>query len=98
MLRPATSSRPIANTRPVPTTRFLTRNWPQIRKALEFLFQQDANDDGVIEGEQHNTYDINFYGPNPMIGILYLGALRAGEELAKEVGDDGAGRTLPQDL
>ncbi len=66
---------------------FLTRNWPQIRKALEFLFQQDANDDGVIEGEQHNTYDINFYGPNPMIGILYLGALRAGEELAKEMGD-----------
>ncbi|MHB8969975.1 MAG: GH116 family glycosyl hydrolase [Pirellulaceae bacterium] len=66
---------------------FLTRNWPQIRKALEFLFQQDANDDGVIEGEQHNTYDINFYGPNPMIGILYLGALRAGEELAKESGD-----------
>ncbi|MHB8953403.1 MAG: GH116 family glycosyl hydrolase [Pirellulaceae bacterium] len=66
---------------------FLKRNWPQIRKALEFLFQQDANDDGVIEGEQHNTYDINFYGPNPMIGILYLGALRAGEELAKESGD-----------
>ena len=65
---------------------FLTRNWPQIRKALEFLFQQDGNDDGVIEGEQHNTYDINFYGPNPMIGILYLGALRAGEEMAKEHG------------
>ena len=64
---------------------FLTRNWPQIRKALEFLFQQDGNDDGVIEGEQHNTYDINFYGPNPMIGTLYLGALRAGEELAKEM-------------
>ncbi len=69
-----------------PDAGFLTRNWPQIRKALEFLFRQDGNDDGVIEGEQHNTYDINFYGPNSMIGILYLGALRAGEELAREMG------------
>ncbi len=67
---------------------FLTRTWPQIRKALEFLIAQDGNDDGAIEGEQHNTYDINFYGPNPMIGILYLGALRAGEEMAKEQKDD----------
>ncbi len=77
---------------------FLTRNWPQIRKALEFLFQQDGNDDGVIEGEQHNTYDINFYGPNPMIGILYLGALRAGEELAKEMGETALAERCQQDL
>ena len=67
---------------------FLTRTWPQIRKALEFLIAQDGNDDGAIEGKQHNTYDINFYGPNPMVGILYLGALRAGEEMAKEQNDE----------
>ena len=67
---------------------FLKRNWPAVRKALEFLFAQDANDDGLIEGEQHNTYDINFYGPNPMIGSLYLGALRAGEEMARELGEN----------
>ena len=24
--------------------------------------------DGVMEGEQHNTYDIEFYGPNTMMG------------------------------
>lgn len=67
--------------------RFLKRNWPAVRKAVEYLFTQDQNDDGLIEGEQHNTYDINFYGPNPMIGSLYLGALRAGEEMARELGE-----------
>jgi uncharacterized protein (DUF608 family) len=41
----------------------------------------------VLEGVQHNTYDVEFYGPNPMCGIYYLAALRAGEEMAKAVGD-----------
>ena len=44
--------------------------------------------DGVMEGEQHNTYDIEFYGPNTMCGSLYLGALRAAEELARALGED----------
>ena len=77
---------------------FLKRNWPQIRKALEFLIHEDANDDGLIEGSQHNTYDINFYGPNTMVGSLYLAALRAGEEMAREMGDDEFADTLPRDL
>ncbi|MFO0984271.1 MAG: GH116 family glycosyl hydrolase [Planctomycetota bacterium] len=66
---------------------FLERNWPAIKQALEFLIKQDGNDDGLIEGKQHNTYDIDFYGPNTMVGSLYLAALRAGEELAREMND-----------
>ncbi len=66
---------------------FLRRNWPRIRKALEFSITQDGNDDGLIENSQHNTYDINFEGPNTFVGSLYLAALRAGEEMAKEMGD-----------
>ncbi len=62
---------------------FLKRNWPNIRLAVEFLISQDANDDGILEGRQHNTYDIDYYGPNTMIGSLYLGALRAAEEMAR---------------
>ena len=65
---------------------FLKENWANIRKAAEYLFAEDADDDGLIEGQQHNTYDINFFGPNPMIGSLYLGALRAAEEMALEMG------------
>ena len=41
-----------------------------------------------MEGEQHNTYDIEFYGPNTMRGSLYLGALRAAEDLARALGED----------
>jgi hypothetical protein len=40
-----------------------------------------------MEGVQHNTYDIEFYGPNPLSGVWYLGALRAGEEMARAVGE-----------
>ncbi|MCH8119261.1 MAG: hypothetical protein IIC00_05990 [Planctomycetes bacterium] len=67
---------------------FLKRNWPRIKKALEFSIAQDSNDDGLIENSQHNTFDINFEGPNTFVGSLYLAALRAGEEMAKEMGDE----------
>jgi uncharacterized protein (DUF608 family) len=72
-----------------PDDAFLRRNWPNIRKATEFLIQQDANADGMLEGAQHQTYDENYYGANTMVGSLYLGALRAAEEMARDVGDDG---------
>ncbi len=67
---------------------FLKRNWPRIKMALEFSIARDGNDDGLIEASQHNTYDINFEGPNTFVGSLYLAALRAGEEMAKEMGDE----------
>ncbi len=67
---------------------FLKRIWPRVKKTLEFSIAQDGNDDGLIENSQHNTFDINFEGANTFIGSLYLAALRAGEEMAKEMGDD----------
>jgi hypothetical protein len=42
---------------------------------------------------QHNTFDVEFYGPNPMCGIYYLGGLRACEEMARAMGEaEFAGR------
>jgi non-lysosomal glucosylceramidase len=67
---------------------FLKRNWPRIKQALEFSIARDGNDDGLIEVSQHNTYDINFEGPNTFVGSLYLAALRAGEEMAKDMDDE----------
>ncbi len=69
---------------------WLRAMWPRVKKAIEFAWIPggwDANRDGVLEGVQHNTYDVEFYGPNPMCGIYYLGALRACSELATAVGD-----------
>jgi len=63
--------------------------WPRAKKALEFAWRYwDADRDGVMEGMQHNTYDIEFHGPNTVTGSLYLAALRAGERMASHLGDE----------
>ncbi len=75
-----------------PDDAFLNRNWPAIRRAVEFLLRQDGNDDGLIEGRQHQTYDQDYFGANTFVGALYLGALRAAEEMAREVGEEAFAR------
>ena len=62
--------------------------WPKVRKGLEFAWTEwDRDRDGLMEGSQHNTMDVNYWGPNPQMQFWYLGALRAAEEMAKAVGD-----------
>jgi non-lysosomal glucosylceramidase len=64
-------------------------HWPAVRRAIEFCWIEhgwDADRDGVIEGCQHNTMDVEYFGPNPQMGFWYLGALRAGEEMARHAG------------
>jgi uncharacterized protein (DUF608 family) len=70
---------------------FLKRYWPTIKSLVAYCWLPggwDANQDGVMEGVQHNTYDIEFFGPNPLAGVWYLGALRAALEMARAVGDE----------
>ena len=50
----------------------------------------------MLEGVQHNTYDVEFYGPNPQCGVYYLAALRACEEMASAMGEDKAAREYHQ--
>jgi len=64
--------------------------WPKVRKALEFCWIPngwDADADGVMEGCQHNTMDVEYYGPNPQMQVWYLGALRAAEAMAAYIND-----------
>jgi len=73
---------------------WLRKWWPKAKRALEYAWKEwDADRDGVIEGIQHNTYDVEFSGPNSFIGCFYLGALRAGEEIATHLGDEQSART-----
>jgi non-lysosomal glucosylceramidase len=70
---------------------FLKSNWPLVKKALSFAWIKggwDANQDGVMEGCQHNTMDIEYFGPNPEIEFWYLGALKAGGSMAGYLGDE----------
>ena len=75
-------------------TRWLRRLWPAVKRSIQFAWKGfarwDADADGVMEGVQHNTYDIEFHGPNTMCGSLYLAALQAGVEMAEAVGDGAA--------
>jgi uncharacterized protein (DUF608 family) len=69
---------------------FLRSLWAQARRSLEFCWLPggwDADVDGVMEGCQHNTMDVEYYGPNPQMGAWYLGALRASEEMARYLGE-----------
>ncbi|HVY75733.1 MAG TPA: GH116 family glycosyl-hydrolase [Puia sp.] len=69
---------------------FLKKYWPAVKRALAFCWIKngwDADADGVMEGCQHNTMDVDYYGPNPQMEIWYLGALRAGAEMADYLGD-----------
>lgn len=62
--------------------------WPTTKKILEFSWKYwDVDRDGIMEGMQHNTYDIEFYGPNTMMGSLYLAALRAAQKIAEQLGE-----------
>ena len=70
-----------------PDDAFLRRTWPRTKLAIDWLLAQDGDDNGLIEGQQPNTYDISFFGPNTFVGSLYLAALRAGEEMASAMGD-----------
>ena len=70
--------------------------WPAIRRSIEFCWIPggwDADRDGVMEGAQHNTMDVEYYGPNPQMGIWYLGALRSAEEMARRLGDTAFAET-----
>lgn len=70
-----------------PDGEFLRRNWPQIKLATQWLLAKDGDGDGIIEGNQHNTLDADWYGPVAWLSGLYLAALLAAAEMAGEAGD-----------
>jgi len=68
----------------------LRSNWLLVKKALSFAWVPggwDADRDGVMEGCQHNTMDIEYLGPNPEIEFWYLGALKAASMMAAYMKD-----------
>ena len=69
---------------------WLGRTWPAVRRAMAFCWAPggwDADRDGVMEGCQHNTMDVEYYGPNPQMEFLYLAALGASAKMARAAGD-----------
>jgi len=66
----------------------ITQMWDKIYKSLDFAFVYwDKDKDFVLDGRQHTTYDIEFYGPNSLSNSLFFAALKAGIEMAEFMGD-----------
>jgi uncharacterized protein (DUF608 family) len=69
---------------------FLEAYWEKVKAALTFAWIKggwDADQDGMMEGVQHNTMDIEYFGPNPQMQFWYLGALRSAELMALAMED-----------
>ena len=63
--------------------------WPEVRKSLNYCIRQwDPRHRGVLEEPHHNTYDIEFWGPNGMTTSFYLGALNAAIHMGRFLGED----------
>lgn len=65
--------------------------WPKVKASLDYCIATwDPKRKGWLEEPHHNTYDIEFWGPNGMCTSFYLGALRAavlmGQALDEPVG------------
>lgn len=70
---------------------WLKKLYPSVKKALEYAWiDWDKDKDGLMEGIHHNTLDIEYHGPETVCGSMYLAALRAGEEMARYLGDNAS--------
>ena len=69
---------------------FLKKYWPKVKAAMSYAWIErgwDGNQDGVEEGQQHNTMDVDYYGPNPQMQFWYFGALKACSKMATAMND-----------
>lgn len=70
-------------------TAWMKTLWPRVRKSLEYCIETwDPDHRGALIEPHHNTYDIEFWGPDGMCVSFYLGALQAAVRMGEEAGDD----------
>lgn len=70
-------------------TAWLRELWPHIKTSLEYCVTTwDPDHQGVLLEPHHNTYDIEFWGPDGMCSSFYLGALTAAVTMGETLGED----------
>jgi uncharacterized protein (DUF608 family) len=70
-------------------TGWLKKMLPMVKKSLDYCISTwDPKGRGRLEEPHHNTYDIEFWGPDGMCTSFYLGALTAFIRMAKATGED----------
>lgn len=65
-------------------TQWMKALYPAVKASLDYCIRTwDPKRKGIVEEPHHNTYDIEFWGPNGMCTSFYLGALTAMVEMSK---------------
>lgn len=72
-------------------TEWLRGLWPAVKTSLNYCISTwDPDRKGWLEEPHHNTYDIEFWGPDGMCASFYLGALQAAVRMGRALGEDVA--------
>jgi hypothetical protein len=70
-------------------TAWLKEIWPKAKASLNYCIETwDPDHKGWLEEPHHNTYDIEFWGPDGMCSSFYLGALHSAVVMGTALGDD----------
>lgn len=68
---------------------WLKRLWPALLRSIEYCIRTwDPDEKGILEEPHHNTYDIEFWGPDGMCGSFYLSALMAAAQMGQALGEN----------
>ncbi len=74
-------------------TEWVRRLWHAVKASIEFAWSPqnpdrwDPEKTGALQGRQHHTLDMELFGPNAWLTGFYLGALKAGAEMADALGE-----------
>lgn len=70
-------------------TEWLKKMYPKVVESMDYSIRTwDPRSTGTLEEPHHNTYDIEFWGPDGMCTSFYLGALKAISEMGRFLGED----------
>lgn len=68
---------------------WLKKMYPKVKESMDYCIRTwDPRSTGTLEEPHHNTYDIEFWGPDGMCTSFYLGALKAISEMGMFLGED----------
>ena len=68
---------------------WLKKMYPKVEESMKYCIKTwDPRLTGTLEEPHHNTYDIEFWGPDGMCTSFYLGALKAITEMGRYLGKD----------
>ena len=74
-------------------TDWLKERWPNIKRGMEYVWskdnadQWDPDETGILSGRQHQTLDMELFGPNSWLASMYVAALLATARMAEALGD-----------